>query len=117
MKIKLVQDNNYCHYSFALDEISRKQEEYDYIFKYLDFDKLENDWCIHFNDKEVEEWFKYVYIDEDWLNAIYKKSPEGYQYLKEHWGKGVFRLFVWYTDKQELKIIVNKIINVRLMRK
>jgi len=117
MKIKIINDDNYWYYN-KIHGLTYTQKQYDYVFKYLDFDKFnKDDNFIYFNDEKTEEWFKETYINSDYLEYVYKKSPEGHQYLKEHWGKGIFRLFICYTDKQELKIIVNKIINVRLMRK
>jgi len=43
-------------------------------------------------------------------------TPEGYQYLKNNWGKGIFKIPVYYSDKQELKTVVNRLINVGLKR-
>jgi len=107
--------NNYCYYSYGANEWFYIQEQYDYKYKYLYFDKLVK-WGIHFNNKKTEDWFTKTYIDNRWLVEIYNRSPEGYLYLKEHWGKGVFWLYVWYQDKQELKIVVNRVINVELKR-
>jgi len=93
------------------------QEEYDYIFKFLYFDKLQEDCFVVFNDENIEMWFKKTYTDKSWLDIIYNNSPLGYQWLKNNWGKGVFKLYVYYSDKQELKTIVNKRINIKLIRK
>jgi len=105
--------NNFLRYDI-IKELTYTQKQYDYMFKYLDFDKLDKDWFIQFNDKEVEEWFKYVYIDEDWLNEIYNQSPEGYKWLKDNWGNGIYKLLIEYQDKQELKTIVNRVVNINL---
>jgi len=112
MKIKIEQYENYWDY--CIDELKYTQKEYDYIFKYLYFDKLDKDDWIKFSNKTAEEWFCKTYINTNYLKAIYHQSPEGYQYLKNNWGKGVFKLYVYYTDKQELKTIVNKTININM---
>ena len=95
-----------------------KYKQYDYIYKYLDFDKLDKDWFIHFNDKQTEEWFRKTFINSEWLcvDEIQEESSEGYEYLKKNWGKDIFRIAVCYPDKQELKTIVNKVINIKLIR-
>jgi len=100
------------YWRYNRKERNYKQEEFDYVFKYLDFDKLDKDWFIHFNNAKTEKWFRKTYINSDLLAKIYKKSPLGYEYLKDNWGKGIFYLYIYYSDKQELKTIVNKIINV-----
>jgi len=112
MKIKLIKYNNYWRY--IVGELSYKQEEYDYIFKYLDFDKFDKDWLILFNNKKIEEWFFKTYINDIKLEIIYNQSPNGYQWLKENWGNGVFEIVVCCSDKQEFKTIVNRIINIEL---
>jgi len=100
-----------------IDESRLTQKHYDYMFKYLDFDKLDKNGYIIFNNKETEEWFYKTYTDTNYLKDVYDDSPKGYQYLKNNWGKGVFKLFVWYTtDKQEFKTIVNRVINIELKR-
>jgi len=114
MKIKLINWNKYWHY--GLKEYGCTQKEYDYIFKYLDFDTLDKDWYIYFNDKQTDEWFFKTYINDIKLEIIYNQSPNGYQWLKENWGKNTFILPVRYPDKQELKTIVNKVINIELKR-
>jgi len=91
------------------------QEQFDYMFKYLDFDKFDKNWYIYFNDKETSEWFYKTHINTDYLKDIYNDSPEGYEWLKENWGKGIFKIVIYYLDKQELKTIVNKIINIELI--
>jgi len=90
------------------------QKQYDYMCKYLDFEKLCKDELIFFNNKETKKTFYETYIDNRWLEDIYNNSPLGYEYLQNNWGKGVFRLYVFYPDKQELKTVVNRIINVGL---
>jgi len=113
MKIKLTRYDEYWYYN--INETLCTQEQYDYIFKYLDFEKVDRDCCVFYNNKEIEKWFKKTYINSDCLNIIYNNSPEGYQWLKENWGKDIFNLIIWYSDKQEFKIIVNKVINIKLM--
>jgi len=105
---------NFWYYN--KDEIYYSQKQYNYIFKHLNFEKLEKNELICFKDKEIQEWFYKAYINRNSLKDIYNYSPEGYQWLKNHWGKGVFKLYVYYTDKQELKTIVNKIINVEFKK-
>jgi len=126
MRIKLYKtDNQYWRYSMC-EEYT--QEEFDYVFKHLDFDKLNKDRCIHFSKKEIDEWFYKTYNSLDemrvespyvrlfYLKEIYKKSPKGYQYLRDNWGNGMFKIVVNYPDKQEFKTIVNKLINIKLIR-
>jgi len=113
MKKKLYKTyNDYWYYNISYCF----QEQYDYVFKYLDFDKLYKGWFIGFNNEEIEEWFYETYIEENCLKDIYNRSPEGYGWLKNNWGKGIFELYIWYKNKQELKTIINKIINIELIR-
>jgi len=115
MKIKLVQNNNKNWHHFA-NEVYYIQKQYDYIVKHLDFDKLYKKSYMFFYYEGIKEWFYKTYINTDWLDDIYNDSPEGYQWLKQNWGKGIFKMHVYYLDKQEFKTIVNKIINVQLIR-
>jgi len=116
MKINLRKRYDNCWCCYFINEYAYTKEEYDYIFKYLDFNKL-NKYCYaHFNNEVIEQWFEKAYINNDWLYDIYDQSPLGYEYLKENWGKGVFKINIYYSDKQELKTIVNKVINVELIR-
>jgi len=115
MKIELFNLKEYWRY--GIGELYYSQEEYDYIYKYLDFDKLYKENFIHFKDEETGEWFFKTYINDIDLEIIYNQSPKGYEWLKENWGNDVFKIVIYYSNKQELKTIVNKIINVRLMRK
>jgi len=117
MKIKLIEYGS--HWRYNIKEKSYTQEQFDYAFKYLDFDKLDKTMYIYiyFNNKKTEDWFKNIYIDNRWLDEIYKKSPLGYEWLKDNWGNGMFKIVICYQDKQELKIIVNKLINIELIRK
>jgi len=114
MKIKIQQHNKYWRYDIV--ELGYTQEEYCYIFKYLDFDKLEKKRRIYFNNEETDAWFKKTYINNINLETIYKESPEGYKYLKQNWRNGVFKLWICYQNKQDLKTVVNKVINIRLIR-
>jgi len=108
MKFKLKKTfNKYWYYNIY--EFYYPQEEYDYIFKYLNFDKLNKDCDILF-------CFKH-YAIEQWFEETYENSQKGNEWLKENWGKGVFKLDVYYPDKQELKTIVNKVINIKLLTK
>jgi len=111
MKIEI---KNYSDgYRYFVNEWEYRQKEFDYIFKYLDFEKLYKDSLVHFKDYKLKEWFCKTYTNNINLETIYNESPEGYQYLKENWGNGIFRMLsVYYPDKQELKTIVNKMINV-----
>ena len=106
--------NNYWQYN-TYSVLDYTQEEYDYMYKYLDFDKLNKKRCIYFKNENTKKWFYKTYTDINYLEHIYKYSPEGYRWLKENYGKGVFRLFVWYIDKEELKTVVNKVINIELI--
>jgi len=116
MKIKLKQHNkNYWHYNTK--EYLYTQQQYDYIYKYLDFDKLYKDNFIYFNNEEVEECFGKTYICSNYLKNIYNESLLGYKYLKSNWGKGIFIMYeISYKDKLELKTIVNRVINMQLIR-
>jgi len=114
MKIKLYNCDEYWRY--IINELSYTQEQYDYVFKYLDFDKLEKNGYIIFNNKETGGWFYKTYINSRLLNTIYNDSPKGYQYLKNNWGNGVFLTIAWYTDKQKIKTIINKLINIELKK-
>jgi len=123
MKIRIEQYTEF--WSYFITEWCYNQKPFDYVFKYLDFDKLDKKNFIHFKNKETEEWFYKTYIDkdwledidEDWLEDIYDQSPEGYQYLRDNWGKDFFVICVNYPDKQKLKTIVNRVINIELKRK
>jgi len=115
MKIKIYNCDEYWNYN--INEYSYTQKQYDYAVKYLDFDKLDKDYYIFFNDKKTEEWFHKAYIQIFHLKTIYHQSLEGYQWLKDNWGNGMFKIAVCYQDKQKIKTIVNKIINIELIRK
>jgi len=115
MKIKLIETfGNYWDY--YANEWIYTEEQYSYVFKYLDFDKLEKKYGIYFNNKEMKKMFHKTYTNENILSCIYLKSPLGYEWLKSNWGQGVFETPIYYSDKQELKTIVNKVINVTLIR-
>jgi len=114
MKIELTCYNNDFWY-YDIDELDYSQEEFDYIFKYLDFDKLDQEWSISFNNKEVGKWFSETYINIRWLGVINLHSPEGYKWLRDNWGKCLFWVFVYYNNKQELKTIINRVINIKLI--
>jgi len=115
MKIEIINNDN-CYWNYNINEYSYTQEQYDYICKYLDFDKLDKDFYIFFNDKKTGKWFKKTYISNYDLSEIYKYSPLGYEYLKNNWCKGIFKTEILYPDKQELKTIINKVINIELIR-
>ena len=103
------------------------QKQFDYVYKYLDFDKLNNNWMneIFFEDNKTMIWFVETYCINNnkkstisiWIDDIHYNSQEGYEYLKENFGNGIFILPILYPDKQELKIIVNRIINIRFSKK
>jgi len=116
MKIKLTNEtwNNYWLYNMYTYCLNQKQ--FDYICKYLDFDKLYKNKHVYFENHETSEWFHETYTNSHYLEYVYKKSPEGYEWLKENWGNGVFKSHIYYADKQELKTIVNKIINIKLIK-
>jgi len=103
-------------YSFYIKSLIFDQKEYDYIFKYLDFKKINKSGFVHFDDYEIEKWFRKTHINSNWLNTIHNNSPLGYEYLQNNWGNGVFKLYVFYPDKKELKTVVNKVINIELIR-
>jgi len=120
MKIKIVKEkwDTVC-WLYNTNESCYIQKQFDYIYKHLCFDKLNKNEIIYFNNEEIKELFKRKYIENIWLlwlNDIYKISPLGYKWLQNNWGKGEFKTVVRYTDKQELKIVINKLINVELIR-
>jgi len=115
VKIKLLKPNyNYTYKGLNTNHYCQKQ--FDYICKYLNFDKLYKDWFIYFNNKETEDWFHKTYIEENWLKSVYNDSPEGYKWLKNNWGNGKFKIDIWYPDKQEFKTAVNRVINTNLKK-
>jgi len=121
MKIKI--KKRYGNWYYNIDVAYLSQEQFDYIYKCLDFDKLKYAWlnCIFFKNTKTRKLFyekynkgnKLTYINL-WLSEIYENSPEGYEYLKNNWGKNIFKIHVHYPDEQELKTIVNKVINIHL---
>jgi len=116
MKIKLTK-NPYHDWYYNIDELDCTQKQFDYIYKYLDFDKVGKYIYIRFNDNKTKKMFYETYINSsNWLKNIYNDSLLGYQWLKNNFSKGVFRIPVLYPDKQELKTVVNKVINVELIR-
>jgi len=104
------------NWRYNINEWNYTQKQFDYMCKYLDFDKLDKDWHIIFNNEKTKEWFYKTYTSSHDLNKIYNHSPKGYQYLKNNWSKGVFKILVNYPDKQELKTIVNRVINIELKK-
>jgi len=118
MKIKLRNyENHYWDYYNVKKYYIYKQEQYEYMHKYLNMDTLYKGRYIIFANEEIAEWFHKTYGEYYWLDGIYKNSPDGYQWLKNHWCKGIFWFgFIHSTDKQELKTIVNKVINITLRR-
>jgi len=115
MKITIISNDNWYWY-YNIDELKYTQKEFDCAFKNLYFFKLHKYHHILFNNGETEKWFKETYISDNWLNTIYYQSLEGYEWLKDNFGKGIFKIAIQYPDKQELKTIVNKIVNVELIR-
>jgi len=113
MKIELIKYNDYWCY-INIDELNYTQAQFDYVCKHLDFEKLDSFCNIYFNNGVIEEQFYKTYINNNWLYDIYNQSSLGYKYLKINWGKGIFRIRCYYPDKQEFKIIVNKVINIEL---
>jgi len=116
MKIQIEQSGNYSYRYYIRDD-NYTQEQFDYMFKYLDFEKISKNWYICFKNHKTSEWFKKTYIEENCLKDIYNDSLEGYEWLKNNWGKGIFELYIWYKNKQELKTIVNRVINVELKKR
>jgi len=118
MKIEVKTSFGKEYYGYKMiKEWKYKQKQFDYIFKYLDFNKLCMDFSIWFDDENVKYWFKQTYEAHHLISLIniYKYSPKGYEYLKNNWSKGVFILGIMYSDKQILKTIVNKVINIELI--
>jgi len=125
MKIEMYQKLNEDkgEFYFKYPNIKYTQEQFDYIFKYLNFDKIK-DSRIYFLDKEVEKRFYKTYGNEWWLHHIITHClPEAYEWLKQNWGKNIFittshfKTMFYYNDKQELKTVINKVINVTLIKK
>jgi len=118
MKIKLYNLFKY-YWRYCISDYIYTQKEYDYIFKYLEFGKFNEICCyIKFNDHNTQQLFTYKYIDNIFIKIIHSKSPEGYEWLRNNFGKGYFRIVDNnYPDKQEFKTIVNRVINIELRRK
>jgi len=119
MKIKLKQkNNNYSWYYSNTDVLRYTQKQYDYAFKYLSFDKIEKSCYVHFNKYKTKTWFRTTFVNSEWLCAdeIQEESSEGYQWLEESFSKGIYKLYIYYSNKQEFKTIVNKVINIELKR-
>jgi len=114
MKIKLYKYFNHFGY-YGKFVAYYAQEQFDYVHKYLSFDKLNKEWMIRFYNKKTEYLFRRTYIDNTILEKIYNHCPEGYQHLKENFAKGIFKIHIEYSDKQELKTIVNRLINIDLI--
>jgi len=106
MKLTIINHGN-C-YRYDNEELYYKQEYYDYIYKYLEFNKVINYTNIYMDNEEDLNYFKNL-INTDKDIVINK-------YLKYNWGRGVFKIWVFYKDKEELKSVVNRIINIRLIR-
>jgi len=113
VKIKFIYYEDFLTYNLNRCMISQKQ--YDYVFKHLDFDKFKKSVYILFCEKQYKRFEKYHKTDFFLIN-IFNKNPEDYKWLKERWGKGVFVASCYYSDKQELKTIVNRVINIKLIR-
>jgi len=114
MKKKLYKFNDCWNYN--LDEWEYTQEQYDYAFKYLNFNKFNKYQNIHFKNKELRNMFFDTYGESCYLKNIYNTSQKSYEWLKDNWGKNIFTISIFYSDKQELKTIVNKLINIELMK-
>jgi len=114
MKIKL--KHRYNNWRYNIYETAYNQTQYDYIFKHLDFEELDKDFYIYFNNKQTETLFHKTYkTNHCQLYNIYENSPLGYEWLKNNWGKSVFFIICYYPDKKELKTIINKVINIELL--
>jgi len=115
MKIKIEQCKNHWCY---MNESHYTPEQFDYIFKYLYSDKLDENYRIFIYDKEVKKWFSKLYTDGYWSDCVYFNSSEQHQQLKDcHYkNKEIFLTGVVYFDKQKLKTIVNRIINIALKK-
>jgi len=113
--IRLVNGYDISNWRYFANELAYTRKQYDYIFKYLDFNQLDKSYFI-FNNCEIKFMFYRKYMKSDFIFEVQQQCPEGYEYLKNNWGKGVFSTSIFYQNKQELKTIVNKIINVELIR-
>jgi len=91
---------------------SNNQKQYDYMYKNLDFDKLNKSYNVFLENDKIWQHKK---INHECLSTISKYFKDDYQLLKNNWGKGIFRVFIEYSDKQELKSIVNRVMNIGFM--
>jgi len=92
------------------------QKEYDYIFKSLKFDELNLPDRIRFIDTIMKnEFFNKYQITQDSFGKI-DHEGEGYEWLKNNFGNGIFRIAIFHKNKQELKTIVNKVVNMEFRR-
>ena len=116
MKIKMVNSiyTNVYRYNTKTNELHYTQEQYNYVFKYLDFEKLDKDSVSFCWDTTIKDLLKKQNINSLWLGEIYRDYPDGYRWVKKNFNKNIFKLWIYYIDKQELKTVVNKIINVEL---
>jgi len=115
LELKKIMENLW-QYSELSDGYYYSQSQFDYVYKHLDFDKIYKKTNIYFINIDTSEYFYKNYISNDIINNIYNSSPEGYEWLKDNWGNGVFKLYIYYPDKQKLKTIVNKVINIAFLQ-
>jgi len=114
MKIKMVENYSYWHFNIIFGSSTQKQ--YDYIYKHLDFDKL-NKQIFLFDNVKTEQWFFNTFVNNICLQNMEELSQNKYQWLKQNFGKDIFKTSIDYKDKQELKTVINKHINIQLLNK
>jgi len=116
MKIKINLSLTKTKYNYLVMDYFFSQEQYDYVYKFLNLEKIKNTNVIRFKNKITKIWFHETYVNYYCLDEIHCHSKKGYKWLKNNWGKGIFKIAIYYSDKQELKTIVNRLINVKLIR-
>jgi len=116
MKITINNYDNCYSYRYNVNEWDCTQKEYDYMFKYLDFDKLDKTKSYLFtNDKKERKLFEKRYkVFNCWLYLCLITNDNGE--IRDNWGKGMFKIVIYYKNKQELKSIINKVVNIELMK-
>jgi len=106
---------NACWYYHHMHELEYTQKQYDYILKHLCFKKINKDSLLWFKSKDIKNDFMLRFkISTCWLKVIYSQCSIGYNWLNDNFGKNIFMTSIKYTDKQELKTVVNRVINIRL---
>jgi len=114
MKIKIKQTKLRKGYSFSND-ISFSQREFDYVFGCLTLEQMSQDCTAIIINKEIREWFKILFnLEQNFLplKEISITNKDAYQCLQNYFGKGQYIVQEVVEIKSDLKVVVNRIINV-----